>query len=98
MTTIAPERTEAPQRSTGEGSPYLEPGDHEKMSHYVDKNQLTESVLTGNPVMALCGKLWLPTRDGEKFPLCPMCEELLEMGPEGRVEFFKRREAERSAE
>ena len=31
-------------------------GDHERFSHYVDKNKITESAVTGKPVRALCGK------------------------------------------
>lgn len=57
----------------------LEPtdaGDHERFSHYVDKNKITESVVTGKPVRALCGKKWVPSRDPEKFPICPTCKEI----------------------
>ena len=30
-------------------------GDHERFSHYVDKNKITESAVTGKSVRALCG-------------------------------------------
>jgi hypothetical protein len=53
----------------------LEPGDHERMSHYADKKKITEALVLGTPIQALCGKVWVPTRDGEPFPLCPECEE-----------------------
>lgn len=55
-----------------------EPGDHERFSHYVKKEQILESALTGKPVTALCGKLWTPTRDPEKFPVCPDCRDAYE--------------------
>jgi len=55
-----------------------EPGDHERFAHYVDKNKMMESALSGEPVIALCGKVWVPTRDGTKFPVCPTCRELLD--------------------
>lgn len=42
---------------------YTEPGDDEKFSHYVNKNAQMESAVTGQPVKALCGKIWTPTRD-----------------------------------
>jgi hypothetical protein len=29
-------------------------------------------------VRALCGKLWTPGRDPEKFPVCPTCREIYE--------------------
>jgi len=51
-------------------------GDHERFSHYVDKNKITESAVTGKAVRALCGKKWIPNRDPQKFPICPTCKEI----------------------
>ena len=51
-----------------------EPGDHERFSHYVRKEKILESALSGEPVTALCGKVWVPGRDPEKFPVCPTCK------------------------
>ena len=51
-------------------------GDHERFAHYVDKNKITESAVTGKPVRALCGKKWMPNRDPQKFPVCPTCKEI----------------------
>ena len=62
------ERTEAQQE--------VEPGDHERFAHYVRKNKIMESALTGKPVIALCGKVWVPGRDPNKFPVCPICQEI----------------------
>ncbi len=56
----------------------LEDGDHERFSHYVPKDKIVESAVTGKPVRALCGKLWTPSRDPEKFPVCPTCKEIYE--------------------
>lgn len=56
----------------------IEPGDHERFSHYVPKNKIMESALTGKPVKALCGKKWTPGRDPEKFPVCPECKAIYE--------------------
>lgn len=56
----------------------LEPGDHERHSHYVRKEKIMESAVLGNPVHALCGKVWVPGRDPEKFPVCPICKEIYE--------------------
>ena len=53
-----------------------EPGDHERFSHYVRKEKILESALSGEPVTALCGKVWIPGRDPEKFPVCPVCKEI----------------------
>ena len=56
----------------------IEPGDHERYSHYVRKDKVVESAVMGNPVVALCGKVWIPSRDPEKFPVCPECKEIYE--------------------
>jgi hypothetical protein len=53
-------------------------GDHERFSHYVDKHKLTEAMVMGTPVVALCGKVWVPSRAPEKFPVCPECKEIWE--------------------
>lgn len=57
---------------------HFEPGDEEKFSHYVKKQKILESAITGQPVRAMCGKLWTPTRDPEKFPVCPECKDVYE--------------------
>jgi hypothetical protein len=69
---------QVPQTSHGSG-------DHDRFAHYVLKDKIVESAVTGNPVMALCGKVWVPGRDPKKFPLCPECKRLYDLGPEGRI-------------
>ncbi|MDY6055709.1 DUF3039 domain-containing protein [Micrococcus sp.] len=54
----------------------VEPGDHERFAHYVRKEKIMESALSGEPVIALCGKVWVPGRDPNKFPVCPTCQEI----------------------
>ncbi|GAB2706982.1 DUF3039 domain-containing protein [Arthrobacter bambusae] len=56
----------------------VEPGDRERFSHYVRKEKIMESAMTGEPVIALCGKVWTPGRDPQKFPICPECKEIYE--------------------
>jgi len=53
-------------------------GDHERFSHYVPKNKLTEAMVMGTPVVALCGKVWVPSRNPDRFPVCPECKEIWE--------------------
>lgn len=53
-------------------------GDHDRYSHYVKKDKILKSALSGRPVIALCGKVWVPGRDPEKFPVCPTCKEIYE--------------------
>ena len=54
----------------------VEAGDHERFAHYVRKNKIMESAMSGEPVVALCGKVWVPGRDPKKFPVCPTCKEI----------------------
>lgn len=56
----------------------LDHGDHERYSHYVKKNKIVESAVMGNKVVALCGKVWVPSRDPKKFPVCPTCKAIYE--------------------
>ena len=60
-------------------------GDHEKMAHVVvPASAVTEAYLTGASVTALCGKTWVPTRDPDRYQVCPTCKELLEAAREAK--------------
>lgn len=69
----APAAVEQEERTT-----QADDGDHDLFSHYVRKADRELAWLTGEPVTALCGKKWLPTRDPEKFPVCPQCKDVWE--------------------
>ena len=58
-------------------------GDHERFAHYVEKDKIVQSAVTGTPVRALCGKKWVPGRDPSKFPICPDCQRIYEGLPPG---------------
>jgi hypothetical protein len=62
---------------------HAEPGDSERFSHYVRKEKIVESAVTGEPVVALCGKVWTPNRDPQRFPVCPDCKKIYEGLPGG---------------
>lgn len=55
-------------------------GDHERFAHYVigGSEAILNSMVTGEPVTALCGKVWVPSRDPERFPVCPDCKRIKE--------------------
>ena len=55
-----------------------EDGDHDLFAHYVQKDKIVESAVTGTPVIALCGKVWVPNRDPGRFPVCPECKDIYE--------------------
>ncbi len=65
-----------PDLSTGDG-------DHERFAHYVVKDKIVESSVTGTPLVALCGKVWVPSRDPKRYPVCPECKEIYESLPTG---------------
>ena len=52
--------------------------DENRFSHYAEKVSITEGYVLGNPVVAICGKIFVPSRDPKKFPICPICKELAE--------------------
>lgn len=58
-------------------------GDHERFAHYVEKSKIVESAVTGTPIKALCGKVWIPNRDPSRFPICPDCEKIHRKLPPG---------------
>ncbi|MDR1392645.1 MAG: DUF3039 domain-containing protein [Bifidobacteriaceae bacterium] len=53
-------------------------GDHERFAHYVRQDRIAASAVSGKPVIALCGKVWVPRRDPSKYPICPACKEIYE--------------------
>lgn len=63
--------------------PDLEHGDHERFAHYVKKDKIVASAVLGEPVIALCGKVWVPSRDPSRFPVCPTCEAIYKGLPHG---------------
>jgi thiamine pyrophosphate-dependent acetolactate synthase large subunit-like protein len=42
----------------------------------VPKDKLMAAMVNGTPVVALCGKVWVPTKNPDKFPVCPDCKEI----------------------
>ena len=74
--TTVPESDTRPDLSHGDG-------DHERFAHYVQKNKIMDSAVSGAPVIALCGKVWVPNRDPKKYPVCPECKEIFASMPVG---------------
>ena len=58
--------------------PTLDDGDHDRFSHYARKSDILKSAVTGKPVVALCGKVWVPGRDPDRYQVCPTCREIYE--------------------
>lgn len=49
-----------------------------KFAHYAESASVTEAYIMGTPVLAICGKLFVPSRDPERFPVCPICKEIMD--------------------
>ena len=40
---------------------------------------VTEALIFGTEVEALCGYRWVPSKDPKKYPVCPKCKEIHEL-------------------
>ncbi|EEH63630.1 hypothetical protein HMPREF0044_0649 [Gleimia coleocanis DSM 15436] len=60
-------------------------GDRDRFAHFVRRDRVDRSIISGQPVVALCGKIWVPLRDPGKYPVCPKClaikDEMGKLGP-----------------
>ncbi|MBM7825188.1 hypothetical protein JOD55_001015 [Arcanobacterium pluranimalium] len=79
----SPGAPQGPDAAQSAGTQLLErteeqqsPGDNERYAHYVRKDRITQSAVEGGPVVALCGKVWTPMRNPDRFPVCPTCKEI----------------------
>jgi hypothetical protein len=52
--------------------------DQNQFAHYAEKDLITEAYVMGNPIVALCGKIFIPSRDPERLPICVDCKNILE--------------------
>jgi hypothetical protein len=72
-----------------ETSTRVDEGDHDRFTHIVLEgftpkdgefvaleNSVVEGMLNATPVRALCGKVWVPGRDPQRYPICPTCREI----------------------
>lgn len=57
----------------------LDDGDHERLAHIIQKSDQMRAYVLGEEVVALCGKRWIPSRDPDRFPVCPECRGALEL-------------------
>lgn len=47
----------------------------ERFTHFIPSgaDEIASSMEQGTPVLAACGKVWVPSRDPDRFYLCPEC-------------------------
>ena len=48
-------------------------GDGDGVAHIVMKRDQMRGYLAGEPIEALCGKIWVPSRDYKGLPVCEAC-------------------------
>ena len=56
--------------------PTLDDGDHDRFAHFARKADIVKSAVTGRPIVALCGKVWVPGRNPDRYPVCRTCKEI----------------------
>ena len=71
MTIAAPGLDRAPQVD-----PALE-DEEPDAAHIVTQHDLIHSQVTGEAIRALCGKMWVPRRDPDSYPICQACVDVL---------------------
>lgn len=49
-----------------------------RYAHYAESVSVTEGYVIGRPIVAVCGEVFVPSRDPKKFPICPICKEIVE--------------------
>lgn len=52
----------------------IDRGDDERTAEAI----VLEARVNGTPITALCGHIWVPSRDPQKHPICPKCLEIFE--------------------
>ena len=53
-------------------------GNKEHFAHYAESTSVTEGYVLGTPVIAICGKIFIPSRNPERLRLCPICKEIMD--------------------
>jgi hypothetical protein len=56
----------------------LDDKDDESFAHYAESASVTEGYVMGTPVQAICGKIFVPSKNPERLRLCPICKEIMD--------------------
>ena len=51
---------------------------NEIFAHYAEKVSITAGYVMGTPVQAICGKVFVPSKNPEKLKVCPTCKEIMD--------------------
>lgn len=70
MTTRGGSKTlHRPETQTGGGN------NDDRVAHIVHKDEQMRGYVGGEAIEALCGKVWVPSRDPQGLPICQPCVE-----------------------
>lgn len=53
-------------------------GTGKRYAHFVDRRKLTDAIVFGREMTAICGTKFIPSRAPEKFPVCEQCRAVWE--------------------
>jgi hypothetical protein len=68
MTIDQPSRTQTvPETQVGGNNT------EDRVAHIVPKDEQMRGYVGGEPIKALCGKVWVPSRDPQGLPICQAC-------------------------
>src|SRR3954447_23934516 len=67
---IAPEQAPVDVPVESPSRPVTDDGDHDRFAHYARKDDVARAYVTGEAIVELCGKKWIPTRDPKNQPDC----------------------------
>ena len=60
-------------------APVTETVEPDDVAHFIwgddPKATITEAIVTGKPIVALCGKVFVPSRDISNLPICKECKK-----------------------
>lgn len=56
---------------------YTDDGEDDGLAHLISKSDWGKAYVMGEAVLALCGKLWVPSRDPQNLPVCERCKRAL---------------------
>lgn len=68
MTDTGSKTLHKPETKTGGGN-------SDNVAHIVTKDEQMRGYFGGEPIKALCGKVWVPSRDYKGLPVCQACIE-----------------------
>jgi len=59
--------------------------DEPEVAHIAQKTDVNRAYVTGEAIVALCGEVFVPTRDPSRYPVCEPCKRVLDQIRSGRT-------------